>query len=124
MAETTGRSRQILVKERGKIISEYTDKAVADLVRIPPISLKIGEHTVLAFNITDHESACGNILSEKHGQAVALFTIKGDEVKFGFRSKDGQTPSAYDLAALLGGGGHRNASGAQLLLADFLNQIL
>ena len=64
------------LKERGAIISEYTDRAIAHLVEIAPLTLRIGTHTVRAFNITDHESACGNILSLQHNEAVALFSIK------------------------------------------------
>ena len=112
-----------IVKERGNIISEYTDKAIAHLIQISPLILNIGEHHVLTFNITDHESACGHLLSIKHNQAVALFTIKGTEVRFSFRSNESNIPSALDLASLLGGGGHRNSSGARISLSDFLSRI-
>lgn len=107
----------------GRTISEYTDATIARLITIPPLTLHIGQHHVPAFNITDHQSAAGNILAERFDRTVALFTIKGDQVKFSFRCLDHHTPSSLDLAAALGGGGHRNASGANMSLPAFLAQI-
>lgn len=109
--------------EKGKIISEYANTTIAQLTRIPSVFLRIGQHTVPTFNITDHQSACGNILATKHDCAVALFTILGDSVKFSFRCLPHHTPSSLDLALILGGGGHRNASGAAIPLAEFLARV-
>jgi oligoribonuclease NrnB/cAMP/cGMP phosphodiesterase (DHH superfamily) len=113
-----------ILKERGATISQYTDHTVAHLVETKPIILRIGTHAVLAFNITDHESACGHILSLRHNQAVALFTIKGDTVTFSFRSITPQTPSALDLALLADGGGNRNSAGGRIALTDFISRIV
>ncbi len=112
------------VKKQGKVISIYAEKEIMKLVEIPAISLKIGEHIFPAYNITNHESACGNILSEKNNQTAVMFTIKGDVVKFSFRSKAGQNLSAFDLAKILGGNGHVLAAGARVPLSEFMQMIV
>lgn len=112
-----------IVKEHGAIISAYTDRTIEKLVTTPPITIRIGMHGALAFNITDHESACGNILATRYDQAVTLFTIKGDEVKLSFRSLEHHAPSALDLALSVGGGGHKNAAGGRMMLVDFMEAI-
>ncbi|PIT96818.1 phosphoesterase [Candidatus Campbellbacteria bacterium CG10_big_fil_rev_8_21_14_0_10_35_52] len=113
------------IKKNGKIITEYTDIQIDRIVRgIGNIILRIGEFTVPAYNITMYESPVGNKISEKQGRATVMFSIKGNSVRFSFRSKDGQNPSALELAVLLGGGGHQNAAGAEISLKDFLNIIV
>jgi oligoribonuclease NrnB/cAMP/cGMP phosphodiesterase (DHH superfamily) len=112
------------LKKKGEVISMYVDTEIERFVSRPYTNLKIGEHIVPAFNITTHESASGNILSEKLDKAVALFTIKGDVVSLGFRSKDHQVPSSVDLATSLGGGGHTCAAGASVSLTDFIDMLV
>lgn len=112
------------VKKQGELISIYAEKEIMKLVEIPAVSLKIGEHIFPAYNISNHESACGNILSEKNNQTAVMFTIKGDVVKFSFRSKNGQNPSALDLAKILGGNGHILAAGARVSLSEFIQMIV
>jgi oligoribonuclease NrnB/cAMP/cGMP phosphodiesterase (DHH superfamily) len=97
----------------GTIIDQYTNKAKS-------LVLNIGNYKALVYNITDFQSDCGHILSEKTGSAVGLFGIKGDEVRFSFRSTDTNMPSALDLATILGGGGHRNSAGAKMKLKEFI----
>lgn len=112
-----------VIKEKGAVITQYADKEIDKVSQTLGQIIQIGDYSVPAFNITVYESACGNILSGQTGQAVILYTIKGDEVKMSLRSKDDQTPSALDIAKILGGGGHRNASGAKMSLGDFCQLI-
>lgn len=109
--------------EKGRILTTYAHAMVGRYILLESITLSIEHHKILAYNITDYQSACGNSLSNEQNSAVALYTIIGNEVKFSFRSKDGQDPSALDLATALGGGGHRNASGATISLKDFISRI-
>lgn len=111
------------VVEKGRMITAYAHAQVGKLVLLEPITLRIGSHDVLTYNITDHQSACGNALSKENGAAVALYTIVGSYVKISFRSHEHHEPSALTLAMILGGGGHRNASGAKMPLKDFVAQI-
>lgn len=111
------------VKIRGKIISEYADKSIERLLELPAVTLRIGSFSVPAFNITDHESVCGNILTKKLDTAVALFTMKGNSVKFGFRSLEHHEPSALMLAEIFGGGGNKNISGAEITFTEFLARV-
>ncbi|PCI89966.1 phosphoesterase [Candidatus Kaiserbacteria bacterium] len=108
------------VMRKGRTISEYTDKEIEDLVKIKPIQIKIGDHIVPSYNISSYQSECGNILSGNLNKTVAMFTINGQQVKVSFRSKEGQSPTSLELAQLLGGGGHKLASGAGIKLVDFL----
>lgn len=113
------------LKEKGKTIADYSDIQIDRLVDSrESIDLKIGEYTVPAHNVTIYESAVGHKISESQDQTAVMFNIKGDSVKFSFRSIDGQSPSALELAKLLGGGGHQNASGAEIPLKDFLKMIV
>lgn len=111
------------IRSRGEVISMYADKEIAEQITLPAVDIKIGEYVVPAFNITSYQSASGNTLSEKLGKAVAMFTIRGDEVKCSFRSKDHHEPTSLELAQLLGGGGHKNAAGATIPLRQFFNLV-
>jgi oligoribonuclease NrnB/cAMP/cGMP phosphodiesterase (DHH superfamily) len=111
------------VKMKGEVISNYSNKEILEQVELPSLDIKIGGYIVPAYNITTHVSACGNILSEKNNQTAVMFTIKGDVVKFSFRSKENQTPSALDLAKILGGSGHVNAAGARVTLKEFIAML-
>ena len=113
------------IKENGKIITEYTDIQIDRLLRdTGSITLRIGEFIAPAYNIISYESPIGNKISEARGVAAVMFFIKGNSVKFSIRSKEGQNPSALELAKLLGGGGHQNSAGAEISLKDFLNMII
>jgi oligoribonuclease NrnB/cAMP/cGMP phosphodiesterase (DHH superfamily) len=107
------------LKTKGALIIRYSDKQIEDLIKTPPVTLKIGEYVVPAYNITMYRTACGNIISEKQDSVAVMFTIKGNNVNFSFRSKEHQNPSALELAQVFGGGGHRNSAGATASLEDF-----
>lgn len=113
------------IKEKGKIITQYADNQIDRLIEsIQEIKLMIGEFIIPAYNITIYESSVGNKLSKIQNKVVAMFTIKGDSVNFSFRGEDGNNPTALELAKLIGGGGHKNAAGANIPLKDFLNMII
>lgn len=111
------------IVEKGRMLTTYAHTMVGRYILLEPITIRIGRHDVLAYNITDYQSPCGNALARENGSAVALYTIMGNTVKFGFRSLSTHEPSALDLATALGGGGHRNESGASILLSDFISRI-
>lgn len=113
------------ILEKGKIISEYTNYLIITFVdRAKDLFIKIGDYKVRAYNTGLFQSEIGNLLSTKFDQAVCLFSINGDYAKLSFRSLDHHNPSALDLAKLLNGGGHRNAAGASVSLAEFCNMLL
>ncbi|WP_457641701.1 DHH family phosphoesterase [Persephonella sp.] len=113
------------ILEKGKIISQFTDYLIERFIeKSEELLINIGNYTVRGYNTGLFQSEIGNILSEKLGEAVALFSVNGYNVKFSFRSCDGQKPSALELAQILGGGGHRNAAGASVQLKDFCKMIL
>lgn len=108
----------------GKIISDFSATLIEHYTsKAQPLILNIGEHKAQVYNITDFQSDCGSILSRQNSCAVGLFSIKGDQVRFSFRSTDENSPSALDLATVLGGGGHRNSAGARLPLKDFFSSL-
>lgn len=109
---------------QGTLLTTYAHTKVSRYILLEPITIRIEQHEVLAYNITDYQSACGNALTHEHNASVALYTILGKEVKFSFRSEASHEPSALDLATALGGGGHRNASGATISLTEFLSRIM
>lgn len=113
-----------LIKENGKRLTTYIHSEVERAVLTEPIMVIINGVEVPLFNITNHQSACGNILSTKLDVAVGMYTILGTEVRISFRSLDRHSPSALVLAESLGGGGHQNASGARMNLSVFINHIV
>lgn len=113
-----------LIKKGGREITTYIHSEVERAILAEPITLKIGTHEVPLFNITNHQSACGNILSVKLNVAVGMYTILGNEVHLSFRSLSNQYPSALMLAEIMDGGGHQNASGARMNLSVFINHIV
>lgn len=114
-----------VAKEEGAAISRFTNMVIEHGVKTTePIMVRVGAYTVPFYNITFDKSESGNMLATKLGQAIGLFTIDGSEVKISFRSLDNQKPSALDLALKLGAGGHKNASGAKMKLADFVKSIV
>ncbi|NPA51630.1 MAG: phosphoesterase [Aquificae bacterium] len=113
------------ILEKGKILSEYTDYIVNYFIeKAKETYLKIGNYKVKAFNTGLFQSEIGNLMCQKYKEPIALFNISGDIVKFSFRSCDFVSPSALELAKILGGGGHKNAAGAVVPLKDFCDMIL
>jgi oligoribonuclease NrnB/cAMP/cGMP phosphodiesterase (DHH superfamily) len=111
--------------EKGKLLAQYTDYLINRFIeKAKETKLKIGEYLVRGFNTNLFQSEIGNILSTKFNEAVVLFNVSGDKVKFSFRSCEGQKPTALDLALILGGGGHRHAAGAVVPLKEFCNMIV
>lgn len=109
----------------GKLYSLYEGALIRSFIeKNEPIYLRIGTHTMPAFNTRLHEDELGNYYSEKLESAVVIFRIRGPQVAFSIRSHDGQTPSAQTLAKTLGGGGHRNSSGARVPLKEFLKMVV
>jgi nanoRNase/pAp phosphatase (c-di-AMP/oligoRNAs hydrolase) len=63
------------------------------------------------------------MMAEKHNAVSGVFDIRGSQVRLSFRSLDHHTPSAFDIASSLGGGGHKNAAGASIARDDFLKML-
>jgi oligoribonuclease NrnB/cAMP/cGMP phosphodiesterase (DHH superfamily) len=113
------------IKEKGKIISNYSDIQIGRLVEsVQEIKLRIGEYEVPGYNVTMYKSPVGNKLSVIQDKAVAMFTISGGDVNLSFRGTDSNSPTALELAQLLEGGGHKNAAGANISLEDFIKMII
>jgi len=111
--------------EKGKIIAVFVDYLINKFIeKAEPTLLKIGDYIVKGFNVNNFQSEIGNLLSQKLGEAVALFNIKGYEVRFSFRSVEGQKPTSLELAKILGGGGHKHAAGAVVNLDEFCKMII
>lgn len=112
------------ILKEGQSVVAYEENLVTDLLEDnEPLSFTVGEHTIPAYNSTFFKTVVGSITSKKHESVVAIFNIKGKEVRLSIRSKDGHNPSALDIAKLLGGGGHKNASGAAISLEEFKKMI-
>ena len=112
--------------EKGAAISDFADYVVKSFVeRAEPTYVMIGEHKVPAFNAQHmFVSEIGHELSKKFGAAVLLYSIRETRVRMSFRSIEGQSPSALDLATSLGGGGHRLAAGGDAPLKKFCGMIV
>ncbi|MBX4209545.1 phosphoesterase, partial [Candidatus Parcubacteria bacterium] len=111
--------------KEGRAMSRYADFQIAAAIKnVEPLELRAGDHTVHIYNITSNKSEAGNTLSKERKSAVGLFTIHGKDVRISFRSLEEHSPSALDVARALGGGGHKNAAAAKMLLEDFFKAIV
>lgn len=103
------------------LMGHYLEKAA-------PITVLVDDNPIVsynvAFNIERLRSTVGARLVKKHKSTILLFRIVGNSVNCSFRSNDELNPSALLLAESLGGGGHRNASGARVTLKEFCNMIV
>lgn len=113
------------LKKNGEIITVYSAKMIDNAAdKTEAIMVKIGDFVVPFYNITVYKSDCGNVLATAQDKTVGLFTIDGEYVKISFRSLDHHNPSALAVASIIGGGGHRNASGARMSLEDFIKALV
>ena len=115
--------------KQGEKVNDFADFLTDSYIeKTEPITLKIGKYNVIGYNVTYNvqrmRSMVGARLSEKHGESVALFRITGDDVNFGMRGSDETSPSALEIAKLLGGNGHRNSAGAQTTLTEFIKMLV
>lgn len=109
---------------KGQIISSYINKLVESSLKSTPLKLSVGSHVVLAYNFSEYKDYICEALSKKNNQAVIGFRIDGQNVRYSLRSHNEHTPSALDLATILGGGGHRNSCGASTTLPEFIKMII
>jgi len=109
----------ILCQKREKTISnivkDFKDKYLILKCKSLP-SLKI-------FNQYEYKSELGNIFSEDFNEPVGIFHIEGNNVCLSIRSCDKQKYTANEYAKQFGGNGHKNASGCQIDLNYFLNNV-
>jgi len=113
------------IKKEGSVISGY-NKALIDMTikDIEPLMLQIGPYKVATYNVTMFRSEIGHELCEIRKETVGLFTVESHEVCFSFRGNGKFSPTAVEIAHVLGGGGHRNAAGARMKLEDFIKAII
>jgi uncharacterized protein len=109
----------------GAVLSRFSNIALErNIKKIDPVTVKVGNYKVPFYNITFNKSEAANLLVIQRDCAVGLFTIDGDEIHISLRSKEMHSPSALDIAKILGGGGHVRASGAKMNLSDFFKSIV
>lgn len=108
----------------GKILAEHIEREVEKQVEIEPLKIKVLDWEVLAYNVTNHQSKVGHLLSMEQNAVVVMYTISGDLVRCSIRSVEGQSPTALEVAKVLGGGGHEHSSGAGVDRGHFLSLIL
>ena len=107
----------------GRYILNKQQTDINRLIALTKREITIGEHTVEMINVPRH------LVSEAVGQlakgapfAVGYFdTAEGRE--FSFRSTKGEGLDVSKVAAIIGGGGHMNASGARVPRDHPLAQI-
>jgi uncharacterized protein len=109
--------------EKGQAISVFVDREAQGFLEYPPRMMRVGEYVVPAYNITTHESMCGNILSKKHDSTVIMYTVRGTMVRCSIRSHSHHSPNALEVASVLGGGGHPCSSGATISWERFLEIV-
>jgi oligoribonuclease NrnB/cAMP/cGMP phosphodiesterase (DHH superfamily) len=108
----------------GKILAEHIEREVEKHTELEPIKIKVSDWEVSAYNVTNHQSKVGNILSLEINAVVVMYTISGGTVRCAIRSVAGNYPTALEVAKALGGGGHEHSSGAGVNRENFFSLIL
>lgn len=110
------------LQEIGKLLVEATNSRVEDRLGSAFI-VTINNTECVCLNATSDISELGNALCNHYNKPSATYQIgPNGEVWWSFRSLE-SLPSVDNLAKSLGGGGHRNASGATTDLL-FLQHVL
>ncbi len=108
----------------GKVLAEYVEREVVKYTELKPITIKVSDWKVPAYNVTGHQSKVGHLLSLELNEAVIMYTISGDSIRCSIRSIAGQSPTALEVAKVLGGGGHEHSSGAGVDRNYFLSLVI
>lgn len=107
--------------ESGKIISKYFEQMVNQIIdsNLYFINYKNYQKVPILNCNYKFSSNIGNILSTRHNTLFSImYYIVADSVYLSFRSVDTGVDVSI-IAKELGGGGHRNASGAKISLEQF-----
>jgi nanoRNase/pAp phosphatase (c-di-AMP/oligoRNAs hydrolase) len=65
----------------------------------------------------------GMQFSKDSGEVALCYTVEGDIVRTSIRSHEGQSPTALDVAKVLGGGGHEHMAGAEVPTTEFFSML-
>jgi oligoribonuclease NrnB/cAMP/cGMP phosphodiesterase (DHH superfamily) len=95
--------------EQGKLILRYEEKLVEEIVEKSAEPVEFFGIKTYAVNSQNFESQIGDVLRKKFPPMAIVWRKRGGEVRVSLRS-DGSVDVA-ELAARLGGGGHRKAAG-------------
>lgn len=117
--------------EAGKTLLRATDKTVEvitkDKLKIVPVFDGRDTYNTAFFNSTSHWSEVGNKVLDQNPDVQISCSVYFDFVKhqvvFSFRSRAGSAIDCSVLAKRLGGGGHRNASGAAQLIGNAMGWL-
>jgi uncharacterized protein len=109
------------LEEKGMLIAEFRNMQLRRDMGVEGHLAKIGTYNVPLYNVTQNKTLFGDLAATKHKRVVGMYRIRGRDVSVLFRSVDGCTPTALDVARVYGGGQHMHASSATIPLEDFSN---
>lgn len=107
----------------GAAIEDFFRREVTQLAAAPALSFRLGGVTGLGVNANAlFASELGDALAQRSGTFGLTWYLRGDgRVKLSLRASGGV--DVAELAEAYGGGGHPNAAGITLALADFLDLL-
>jgi len=105
------------LKNTGSILVQKMDAMVmGKITKVRPLTLQGQEF--MAINATENISELGNTICTTYNKPALMYFITEDgDVVLSMRSMDG-LPAVSSVATALGGGGHKQASGAKITLKD------
>jgi len=109
------------IQEKGEAILKHQKLQVENTAKNARI-IMINDINFVVINSTENISEVGSYLVTKHKKPALIYRIVEDVVLCSLRSSD-ELIDVSMIAKLFGGGGHRNASGFQCSLTDFLKMI-
>lgn len=109
----------------GRAVAAYVHDAVRKFIaKTAPLMLHIHGHAIPAYNGLFFKNDIARIYLENNPDStVIVYSIDGQMVTMSIRSEEGTPFPALDAATILGGGGHKHASGARIGLQKFFEMI-
>lgn len=105
----------------GRVVAAYQQRQIERIMQGDLRSVTLLGHQGLAANIVDNTSEAGHRIALRSGTFALLFSIKEDRVLCSLRSVAPFDVS--EIAKHYGGGGHAQAAGFRMTIADFFAEI-
>ena len=105
----------------GRVVAAHQQRQIERILRSDQRPITLLGHQGLAANIVDNTSEIGHRIALRSGTFALLFSIKGDRVMCSLRSLAPFDVS--EIAKHYGGGGHAQAAGFRMPIANFFAEI-
>lgn len=113
-----------LCLEKGRSVREFNLFYIEKFKeKAAPFYVTYKEYEIPMYNGTYLQNNIAITMANNDLGVASVFSLKGKSVRMSIRSIENSKISALEVAKHFGGGGHRNAAGCEIPLADFMAKI-